>query len=195
MLAFFISYILSIFATSVIVEKLKYSYKPFPKLNLTKFGIKFFSNQRHRIKISDKIVKIGENVYLKCCNQIVAFQNIKNAVIKNEYLFFTANGEVKIIFNTGEYYKYFNLSVNTNGLDFSSLKQTAILDLINNNFEMQQARKFNKFLNFIKNTLNIKIDNDKVRVFANKLKISYELTYKANGKIKKINVKNTIGKN
>lgn len=195
MFAFFVGYILSIIITSIVIQKFKYRYKPFPKLKLTKFGISFFSTQRHRVKVSEKVVQIGEAVYVNYQNQIVVFQNVKNVILRNEYLFFTANGKVEILFNTKQFYKYFNILITSDGIDFSNLKQTAILDLMNNKFQTDQSINFNKFLNLIKNTLKIQINDDKITVLPNNLKISYQLTYKTHGKIKRINVKNTIGKN
>lgn len=196
MLVFFTAYFVSIVIECVMIEKLKYRYKPFPKLKLNKFGIEFFSTQKHRIFIANnKILFIGNNVYLKTEKQVIVLDGIKNVICKNEHMYFTACGNVKIVFNCEEFYKYFNMSIKAKGLDFSSLKQTAILDLMNSNFQAEQSKKFNKFLNFIKKTLKICVNDKKISVYSNNLKISYILTYKINQKIKRINVQNTIGKN
>ena len=178
------------------VEKFKYCIKPFPKLKINKFGIKFFSLAKHRLKIAEnKIMFIGENVYLKTPKNMIVFKNIKNLKCKNDYMYFTACGNVEIAFDCGEVYKYFNLLIKSRGLDFDNLKQVALLDLINNNFNFQEAKKFNNFLNFLKNTLKININNKKITISSNKLQLSYQLMYKVGNKIKKINVENTIGKN
>ncbi len=196
MIVFFTAYIMSVIIVCVMMEKLKYRYKPFPKLKLTKFGIEFFSYNKHRINIAHtKVMFVGENIYLKTPTQLIVCRNIKNVICKNDHMFFQAYGKVEMCFNCEEFYKYFNLFVTSKGLDFQNLKQDAILDFINNEFNFQHAKKFNNFIKFIKNTLKININNNKITIFSNKLQFSYQLMYKINNKIKKINVKNTIGKN
>lgn len=196
MFYFITAYIVSALITILFIEKFKYKHFPFPKLKITKLGVEFFSTENHRINIGyNKIFVTDEKVYLKTKNQIIVFANIKNVVCKNEHMYFTACGLVKIGFHCGNLYKYFNLMIKSKSFNFEDLKQTAIVDLMNNQFDICKSKKFNKFLNFIKNTLKIQINNEKVLIFSNNLKLSYQLTYKMNNKIKKINVVNSIGKN
>ena len=196
MFYFIIAYIVSVLITILFIEKFKYKHSPFPKLKLTKFGVEFFSTENHKINIGyNKIFVADKKVYLKTKNQIIVFDNIKNITCKNEHMYFTACGIVKIDFICEDVYKYFNLMIKSKSFNFNYLKQTAIVDLMNNEFDISKAKKFNQFVNFIKNTLKIQINNKRVMIFSNNLKLSYQLTYKMNNKIKKINVINSIGKN
>jgi len=194
MLVFLISYILAVIITNYVIYKRKYNSKPFPKLKLTKFGIEFFSYKRHKVKVDSNVVIICQSVYINNGKQIVIIKNVKNVVKKNNYLFFTSNGKIIIELDCGDLYKYFNLKIVSDYIDFESMKQLALMDVLKNEFDINKSIYVRKYLNFIKNTLNIQINADNISVNANKLKISYQLIYKLNGKIKKINVSNTIGK-
>ena len=196
MFIFFLSYIVTMYVTTYIVQKLKYKTKPIPKLKVTKFGIEFFSNQKHKIEITNaKIIKTDESIFLKVQDKIILIRNVKNLVLRNEHIYFCANGSVRIIFDCSTFYKYFNICIKSNDINFEELKQIALLELLNNNFDVSRAKKFKKFLNFIKNTLKIEINKEKIKVFANNLNLSYLLVYKMNNKIKQINIVNSIGKN
>ena len=196
MFIFLLSYIVTLFVTTYIVQKLKYKTKPIPKLKVSKFGIEFFSNQKHKIRVVNaKIITTNESVFIKTNNSIIVIKNIKSVLIRNEHIYFCAGGVVEMLFDCSTFYKYFNICIKSNDVNFEELKQTALLDFVNNNFDVSSAKKFNKFLNFIKNTLKIEINKEKIKVFANNLNLSYLLVYKINNRIKQINIVNSIGKN
>lgn len=191
LLAFFITEI----AISLCLEIFKYKCYEFPKIKVVKNGINFFSTKQHKIKIYNlKLCELAGNFYLKSNSQIIVFRNIKNIKIKNNYMYFVGCGKVEMIFDFSKFYKYFNIEININEFNFLQFKQNAILDYLNNRFNIENAKIFQKFLKFIKNTLKIQINNENLTIFSNNLKISYQLIYKLNNKIKKINITNTIGK-
>lgn len=190
-----IAFIISNVITLILLEKFKYKIFEFPKLKTNKNGIQFFSFKKHRLYVERvKIFKIADNYYLKTDKAIIIFKNIKNVVLKNGYMYFKALGEVEINFNFENLYRYFNFNINLKNVDFNNLKQIAILDLMNNGFEVEKSENFKKFLKFIKNILKIEINDKKLTIFSNNLNISYQIVYKCNNKIKKINIQNTIGK-
>lgn len=195
MIYFLFSFLIAEILFCIIFEVFKYRVAEFPKLKITKSGIKFFSFKQHKIKIGNsKVFELGGNFYLKTNTQIIIFKNIKNVKTRNGYMYFISCGNVEIIFNAIDFYKYFNIEINIDKLNFSEFKQTAILDFINNQFNISNSKKLQKFLKFIKNTLKIHINSKNLKIFSNNLKISYQITYKLNNKIKRINIKNTIGK-
>lgn len=189
LLAFFIAEIIICFC----IEKLKYKVVEFPKFKVTKNGIKFFSLKQHKINISNvKVFEFCDNIYIKTDKRVIIFKNIKNVKIKNNFMYFIGCGRVEINFDFHKFYKYFNIDIVIDNLNFSLFKQTVILDFLNNQFDEEKSKKFQKFLKFIKNTLKIQINNENLTVFSNNLKISYQLVYKLNNKIKRINIQNTI---
>ena len=196
MFIFLVSYLLSAIITVYVLQKFKYRTYPLTKLRLTKSGIGFYSTKRHKIKIYNfKIITIKDGVCIKTEHELIALKNIKNVLLRKEYLYFCGCGKVEFVFNCVNFYRYFNIRISSNDFDFEELKECAMIDLINNCFDVNKADNFKKFINFIKNTLKINLNNESVSVSANKTPFSYQITYKLNNKIKKINVLNSIGKN
>lgn len=189
---FFFVYLLSSFVVVCIACKIKLSSKRILNPKVKKFGIVFYSNNRHKIRIGQaKVIYIGNLIYLKENNKFIIIKNIVDVIVKNEYMFFKANGEVKIFFNC-PFYRYFNLNIRSSYFDLNSAKQQTIDEMLNNLLNLESCIKLKKYLNFIKNTLKIRINNEKIVIFLNKFKIPYTITYKLNNKIKKINIKETI---
>ncbi len=164
-------------------------FENFPHLNLTRKGISFISYATHRIKIHNaKTMLINNNLYVKFTSQLVIISNVSGVKIFNELLYFDCLGKVKILFNNKDYYKYFAIKINSNQFDLSKQKQTAILDLINNEFDLLKSQLTLRYIKIIKNILNIEIQKDKILIKPNKFKFSYVLTYKLNNRIKRVSI-------
>jgi len=195
MLVFLLSYIISALITLYVLQKFKYKTFPLPKLKLSKSGINFYSTKKHKIKVDNvKIISINNGVCVKTEKEIIVFKNVKNVILRNEHVYFYACGKVEIVFNSLNYYRYFNFKIISKDFDFEEFKQHALLDLINCNFDFEKAENFKKFINFIKNTLKIDINEEKIKLSTNLIPFSYQMIYRLNNKIKRINVSNTIGK-
>ncbi len=157
--------------------------EPFCDLRLTKNGIKFNSNARHRIKIGKvKIIEIENNIFIKSNNGTIAIKNVCNYFLHKEYLYFTCLGECLIRFNTSEIYKYFNIRIDSNVIDFSSLKQEALMDLVNHIENPMKSEAVRRYIKAIK-TLNITISSAGVKVSKNEYDIKYTLTYKLGNRL------------
>ena len=196
MLMFFVSYILSAMVTVYVLQKIKYKTFPLTKLKLNKGGISFFSTKKHKLKIFNfKIIMISDGVCIKTEKELIVFKNIKNVILRNEHMYFCGCGKVEIVFNCINYYKYFNIKIISKDFDFEKFKQRAILDLVNHGFDVDNAENFKKFIHFINNTLKINIRDKNIKLSINKIPFAYQIIYRLNNKIKKINVSNTIGKN
>ena len=89
--------------------------------------------------------------------------------------------------DTKDIYKYFKINVYSKRLDFSSLRQKACSDILNNIFNIDRCRWVNTYLKLIK-MLNIQFMKDKLVVGRNKLHLPFTLIYKLNNKIKKIHI-------
>ena len=109
--------------------------------------------------------------------------------IKNRnYLYFTALGDVKIIFNTKSFYKYFNIEIKSPIFDLEELKQNAIDEMLNNLFNLNKCNKLKEYLKVVIKILNIHITNDKILVKKNNFNLTFTLIYKLNNTIKIINI-------
>ena len=194
MIVFLLSaYFLTFFCVIQIRKGKHPKYTDFPHLNLNSKGICFVSNQTHRIIINTaKTMLINKNLYIKYSSQLVIISNVENIKIYDKYLYFDCLGKVEILFNTKDYYKHFAIIISSNQFDLNKQKQIAILDLINNEFDINQSPLTKRYINIIKNILNIVIDKEKVIVKPNKFKFSYVLTYKSNNKIKRITINEKI---
>ena len=195
MIIFMLSYIVSVLITFIILQKFKYKTFPLPKLKLSKSGISFFSTKKHKIKIEHvKIISISNGVCVKTEKEIIVIKNVKNVILRYEHMYFCGCGKVDIVFNSLNYYRYFNFKIISKDFNFEEFKQLALLDLINCHFDCNKAENFKKFINFIKNTLKIDISEEKIKLSTNLIPFSYQIIYRLNNKIKRINVSNSIGK-
>lgn len=188
-----IVYVVLYFLVFSLVLKVKKNkgikFKKFPTLKLTKNGIEFSSFDIHRIFIKDfKVMQVENVVYLKTQSQLLTISNIDNVFYFENYLHFTSKGRVKILFDCTSIYRYFSIKIESKKFNLNSLKQMAILDLMNNAFDLNKSKIMKKYINIIENVLNIKISKEKVVVKQNKLKIPFILTYKINNKIKKVKI-------
>ena len=168
-------------------------YKIFPKLKLNKQGIIFYSKSNHRIKIDNlKFIVVKDMVYIDINANMFILKNVKNVHYYKNYLYFTCLGDCKFYFDTKLIYKYFNIKIESDYLDIENLKQLALLDMINNKFRLNSSRILNKYINVIKNILNINISDKEIVIKENKYRIPFVLIYKVNNKIKKIKVEETF---
>ena len=171
----------------------KIKYKPLPKLYMKKDGITFTSTSTHRLKIENKkTMQIGNVLYFKTESKLIIISNVKEVRIVNEYLYFTALGNVKFTFDCEEFFRYFALSIKSQQFNLDELKQSAICDLINNNFDINFCKNAKNYINIIEKVLNICIFQEKIIIKPNKFKLSFTLTYKLNNKIKRIIINETV---
>lgn len=189
MLFIFPAYLLTITIVLCIFSNKKDHYKSLPKISVKKTGLIFYSFSRHRIKIDDaKVSQLGDTTYLKKERKIVIIKNIDRITTKSGYLYFQAMGNVTIFCDIGDKYKYFNIRIMSNSFNYEALKQKALVEIIDNLFQQNNAKENDRLVKFI-GLLNIKIENDKISIGKNPLRLSYQLVYRLNNKIKKINVK------
>jgi len=187
------SYILTIFLVFFLIKKNKFKTKPFPKLKINKNGIIFYSNLKHKIKVENVKLLILENTaYLKKGKEIVIIHNIENVFIKSDYLYFKANGNVKILFNAQGFYRYFNIIIESKKFSLNRLKYLALVDVLNNIFNIKNSKILKKYLNIVKNILKIDINNKKIKINPNNFNLPFTLIYKTNHQITKVNVEETL---
>lgn len=187
------AYILTIFLVFYKIKKNKYKTKPLPKLKINKNGIIFYSNEKHKIKLDNvKLLVIEYTAYLKSDNQIVTIHNVEDVFFYEGYLYFKAKGDVKILFATAEIYRYFNLIIQAKKFNLNKLKQLALIDVLNNVFNITNSKILKKYLNIVKNILKININNKKIEIKPNSFNLSYTLIYKTNNCITKVKVEETL---
>lgn len=190
---FVIFYFFTFFTVLAIRQTLQKKYVIFPRLKFKKFGFVFISNSIHKLKIHNYKVNILENnIYLSLNKNIAILKNVKIINVKKGDLYFQALGEVKIIFDCESVYRYYNLIFISKEFNLKILKHNAKLEILNNLLSYEKCELHKKFMFFIKNILKININAEKIEIKRNKLKIFYNLVYKLNGNIKKINISETL---
>lgn len=188
-----LTYFLILTIVFFLLYKRKFVYKPISRLNMTKYGITFHSNKKHRIRVGNvKFLMLKNTVYLKRNKKTVVIKNIDRVFLKSGFLYFRALGDVKIVFNCKSFYKYFNILIKSNEFDFYQLKNKALLDMIDNLFTLNECKSLVSFLNILHRILNISISDKNVIVKKNKYNISFSLIYKVNNQLKKININETF---
>lgn len=193
MILIILSYLLVSLLILYLCRKKRTRYTLFPKLKLDRSGINFFSYSRHRIRINNqKFVYVKDRVYIKTNTSFVILKNVGEIVYHKNYLYFTAFGDCKIFFDCKSIFRHFNIYIKTEYLDFDQLKQRALLDILNNQFELKNCKTLIKYLKIIKYALNIEIGEKEIKVRPNKYKIPFTLIYKSNDKIKKINIEQSF---
>ncbi len=137
-------------------------------------------------------MQVDKIVYIKKDNKMIVLINVDNLCFKDDYMYFSALGKVKILFNCICFYKYFNIEISSQKFDLKDLQQTALLDILNNLFNLKNAKILLKYLKIITKVLNININKKKIVVKRNKFKIPYTLTYKVNNVLKRVKVNETF---
>ena len=189
--------VIAYFLTFYLVMKIKNKHKQkeicFPLLKMTKTGITFFSYDEHKINIQNmKTMQIGDVLYLRTTEKLIIISNVKNVKIYEDFVQFTSCGQTKILFDCLDFFRYFAIDICSKQFNLSKIKQTAILDLMNNNFDIKSSALAQRYINIIKNILNIHIDNEKVIIKPNRFKFSFVVTYMVNNKIKRVNIRQTL---
>ena len=184
---------LLIFGAVLIIQSLfKDRVHSIKNIRIKHNGITFSSRMRHRIYIADaRMMQVGTICYLKNSKNYVIIKNIDRVYIKDNYLYFKALGEVFIQVNMAKLKNYFNIYVESESLEFESMRDRAKLSLINHLFNMSEGREVVDYIKLVKRVLNIRFESGKVIVAKNKFNIAYTLYYKANNVIHKINIKPT----
>ena len=160
----------------------------FPKLKLIKSGIVFHSTATHKLRYKgDKLMLIGVDLYMKTQEKLIIFHNVKDVKVYEGFLYFTALGEVKICFDC-EFFKYFAIKISSDKFSLNQLKQQAILNFMNCEFNLNLSVMMKKYLKILKDILKINITNKGIQIKPNEFRLPYELTYKVNNTIKTVKV-------
>lgn len=184
--AYFLTFIVFLIAT-ILKNKRFYAIKD---VKLTKYGLVFYSNNRHRIKIyGAKMLIIENNVYLKKNSRTVVLKNVDKVSVNKDYLYFNSLGKTKIIMNCKKFYKYFVVRVESEDFDIEELKENAIQDILNNIFDFNNCIELKRYLKIMREILKIDLENDHVKLTKNNYELSYTLTYILNGTKKKVHIK------
>ena len=173
--------------------KSKPTFFKFPRLKLTKKGIEFYSHCQHRIKIEEmKLMLVNSTLYLKNNKKLIIINNVKDVMLFENYLYFTGLGFVRICFDCESVYRYFMVEIKSKQFSLNNIKQNAILDLMNHNFDYAQCCVTRRYINIIRKVLNIDISSEKVTIKPNKFKLSFVVFYKVNNIIKRVNIRQTL---
>ena len=183
-------YFITFFCVIKFKKSTQLKHQEFPTLKVNKNEIFFTSYQTHRIKIKDyKIMKIENVLYLNLYEKLIIISNIKDVKIYNGFLYFTALGEVKILVDMKCVFKYFAIQIKSKQFSIDALKQQAILDFMNNGFNINFSKILKKYIKIIEKVLKINIFEEKIVINANNLKLSFVVSYKVNNKIKCVNIR------
>lgn len=184
-----ISYFVTLFFVVRIMENKHTKHKELPTLQMMKNGVFFHSKQRHRIQIENcKYEQVGNCVYVTKNGEIIQIKNVDNVIKKDEYLYFKALGNVEILCQNFNGIEYFYLHIMSAKFNINTLKQEALTELINNNFEINFCKNAKKYLIIVKNVLKITIFEKKLTIKQNKFKFPFQIQYSINGKNKIINL-------
>lgn len=190
---YIIFYIFTFVILFLTIEVFRKRYSPIPNLSFKKFGFVFHSNKIHKIKILNyKVRTLDGVIYLSLRNKIAIIKNVKFLDCKYGFLYFKSLGEVKVVFECKDIYRYYNVKIISNEFIINGIKEKAKYEILNNLLNVQDCEYNKNFLFFLKNILKIEINNEKITIKSNNYKISYNLFYKINGKIKKINILETL---
>lgn len=193
MIFIIILYFFSFFLVNTIKNRQRTRYKEFPCLYLKKSGIVFYSKARHMLEVENvKVMQVGKNVYLKKHNNVIILNNIDNLITIQNKMYFTALGKVCVKFNCIDFYRYFNINIQSSKFDLNYLKQQAIKDLFVNLFEINTSLVFLRYLKILRRILNINFNKDKLVIRQNKLHIPFVITYKINNSKKRIYINETL---
>lgn len=188
-----IVYFLTLIIVNIVLTKCRFSYSPITNLKLTSRGLEFFSQKRHRLKIeSYTYVQLNNSIYIKTEKQMIIIKNVDKVFKKENFIYFQALGKVKILVDIKNIYKYFCLKITSEKVDIVDLKKKAMGDLLENFLVVENAKIVKQYLSLLTKILNIKIKEDKIEIHSNNYNIPFSLTYKLNGRIKRVNVKETF---
>lgn len=184
-----ISYFATVFFVVKIMNKKRVKYSKFPVFKIIKDGVAFHSKKRHRLKIENcRYEQMGKIVYVVKNGKFMQIKNIDNVIQKDGYLYFQAQGNVEIICKDFEEKEYFYLTIKSEKFNLDLLKQKAIIELINNFFNINFCKNAKKYLIIVKKVLKISIFEKKLIIKQNKFKFPFQIQYSIKGKNKTINL-------
>ena len=184
-----LSYFATIFFVVKIMNKKRVGYSEFPVLKIIKDGITFYSKKRHRLKIENcRYEQMGKILFVVKNGKFMQIKNVDNVIQRGEYLYFQAQGNVEIICKEFEAKEYFYLTIKSEKFNIDLLKQKAIIELINNFFNINFCKNAKKYLIIVKKVLKIEIFEKKLIIKQNKLKFPFQIQYSINGKNKTVNL-------
>ena len=137
-------------------------------------------------------MQLNKVLYLSFNGSLVIITNVDDVKVFEDYLYFTGLGRVEILVDLKDVYKYLAIKIKSKQFSLGELKQAAIIDFMNNNFDINFSKKLNKYIRIIEKVLNICIFQEKIIVKPNKFKLSFELIYKLNNQIKHVIVGETF---
>ncbi len=163
--------------------------KPIQNLQLKKYGLVFISHARHKIRVGEaKILQLDTAAYIKRAHKTIVLKNVDKIFVKGEWLYFTALGEVKIIFNCKKFYRYFNVKISSPKFDLSPIKQQALQQILDNLFNLNACNLVKRYIFILTEVLKITLSSSRVEVRQNNFAIPFTLTYKANHKLMHLQV-------
>ncbi|MCQ2564833.1 MAG: hypothetical protein MJ152_03150 [Clostridia bacterium] len=186
---YLIVYFVTFTLTMLVILHFRCKVKPLPKLKLKKFGLEFCSHFKHKIKIDDaSVMFIGHAVHCKKGGSLITIKNVKNAFVWGKFLYFESLGTTQIFCDVKSFFNYMQLKIEMENFDVQKFYEEAVADLINHLFCFENSEKLKKYLTFVKKVLKISVNNTKLTIKQNKLKLAFCLTYVIGGRKKRIMV-------
>ena len=151
---------------------------PLPELKFEKNKIIFCSHSQHKIFVGQcNVLNLKNNIYLKKDGKMIALENVLNARLVGDFLFFTGNGEAIIKMKNLPFARYLQMNICSYDFDLKTLKRKAEIDVLNNLFDFSKCKDLLRYIRFLKFVLNIQISKDKLQVKQNNYRLKYSITY------------------
>lgn len=180
-------FLFSVIVVVILNLNRKRHYK-IPKARIQKNGLIFYTKKRHRICINNaNYLIIGKCVYIKQ-KRLIMIKNVENIEQIDDFLYFSGLGVVNYCINLTNYYKYFNIAIDSKSFDVAKQKALAIEGIFSYPFCFEEDEDFERYLWIIETIFNIHVEKDKICVRQNKYNLCYTLSYKVNNKMKRIYV-------
>ena len=186
---FFVSFLFAS-ALFVLIKSLKHiSAQTFFNLKISNKRLSFNSIKNHKIFVGKaKIMQVGSVLYVKNAHKTLVIKNIDETKLQNGFLYFKALGNVEFYSNFAEIYRYFNFAFCSKKLDVANLRHMALKSIVKNPFDYQHERPFCKYVFLISNVLKIEFIEDRIRIKPNEYGIPFSISYKINGKIRRVRI-------
>ena len=157
-------------------------------LTITKWGVSFVSYYRHFIYLSNaKFIIIDKQVFIKQESRRLVIKNVDNVEYVGEKLFFSCFGRVEMLFDNQEFYRYFNVIISSDKFRLKELRYNAAMDIFYHPFQFEKEKNFKFYIKIVKNILRVELKQKEISVKANKYFLPFQIIYKLNGKIRKVN--------
>ncbi len=188
MITCIVVYFLVLVLTLFVLTKRSNKTKNIKTISITKKGIEFVSYYRHNINISNaKFIIIDKQVFIKRGQKRLVIKNIDNVESVGDNLYFTCLGQVEMLFDNQEYYKYFNVIIFSDKFNLNNLRHKAMLDVFNFPFSFENRQNFAFYIKIVRNILKVNFQKNAITVKANKYFLPFKIVYRLNGKIRKVN--------